>query len=191
MKKLFAFILALCLAVLAGCELPAIDLSGGGSSPEDDFSAFLGCLSAGDYDGCSDYIYNYASLGMNRFDEPVYDLMLDSLNNSRSFTVNDCRVSGRDAVLDIEYTTLDFRKLSRELSSSTVELVEDRQFESGDTLSDEEIESLMMQNLSEMMQSPSSYCTTQNYSLDMRYADGRWKLVCSDAFYSALIGYIV
>lgn len=192
MKKLIAALLVLSILLFSGCSLPVINLSRGISTPQDDFSAFINSLNAGDYQNSSGYLYNYASLGFSSFDdEPVYQHLLECLNSSRTYSVKGCRINGHDAVIEIELSTLDFRKLSDTLSSQTLDRIDEEQYMTGVAMNDEEIEEMMNETLDAIMQSPDEYCTVQDFTLSMHYSEGKWKLICTDAFYSALIGYIV
>ncbi len=193
MKKIIALLLSFCLLALAGCDLPVIDLSGNKSSPQEHFGEFISSLNSGDYEKSSEYIYNYASLGFSSFEgeNEIYSKLLTALNGSRSFSVKGCSVSGHEAQLEIDFTTLDFRKLDDALSSATIDSIDEKQYATGVALDDEEIQAVMSETLDRLMEAPDSFYSTQSFSLQLFYSGDLWKLNCSDAFYLALLGYIV
>lgn len=193
MKRLGAALMCLMLLLLAGCELPTINLTGYDTLPEDDFAAFIGCLNEGRYDDASVYLDNYTSLGFASFEEgSIYESLQDCLNASRSFTVlGSSSVHGRDAAMTVELTTLDFRLLEDTLTEASLAIIDERHFETGEIPDDEEIEQIMNEVLQTLVQEPEKYYTTGVFRIEFRYDSSVWRLNCSDELYSALVGYIV
>lgn len=193
MKKIIAIILALSLLVLTGCDMPSISLTGYKSTPEDDFNTFISYLNSGSYDSAAEYIENYSSLGFSDFeDNEVYTVLLNTLNNSRSFKVmGSSSIRGRHARMSVEFTTLDFRIFSAALTDTSIARIDQIQYDNGIQLTDEEIKNVIIDTLNTLMEDPTQYYTTQIFELEFKYLNDMWKLSCSREFYSALIGYIV
>lgn len=194
LKRFFILLISTLLVLsLAGCEMPSISLTGYASYPEDDLQNFINCLSEGRYDDSSAFVNNYTSLGFQELTEgTIYASLLDSLNESRSFTVlGSSSVKGRNASMSIEFTTLDFSKLEDDLSAASLEAVNQHQFETGELPSDDEIEQLMVQELELLLSDSVKYYTTREFRLTFQYKDSVWRFDCTDEFYSALVGYIV
>ena len=193
MKKIIAIILSLSLLILSGCNMPAISLTGYKSTPEEDFGTFISYLNSGEYNTASNYVENYSSLGFSQFeDNEVYTILLDTLNNSRSFKVmGSSSIRGRHAKMRVEFTTLDFRTFSNALTDASIAYIDQFQYDNGIQLTDAEIKDVIIEMLNKLMEDPTPYYTTQIFELEFKYLDDLWKLSCSKEFYSALIGYIV
>ena len=129
MKKILLLVLCMTMLIFSGCALPTINLSGYDTYPEDDLQTFIDLLASGKYDESNAYLYNYSSLGFEKFEEgSIYSSLLDNLNASRSFYVlGSSSIKGHDATMLIEFTTLDFRKLEETLSTASLEAVNDFQ----------------------------------------------------------------
>lgn len=186
-EKIRVMILAAVLTFfISGCNPPSISVGGLGS-PADDVASFFGSLKTGNYDEADSYLENYKSLGFGGSAQtPLQEKFFEMLASNRAFSlVGEPKISGRSGTVTIELTSLDFRKLEDKLA----EMIDARKND-GDALDSEEaIEEALTETLDGM--DMAACCTTEQFVLDVKYADSKWKIVVAENFYSALIGYAV
>lgn len=191
------FLLMLCTILLLlpmayGCEMPSINLTFS-NPPADDVNIFFDQLSKGNYAVAEDYIFNYSSAGFeSKSDDPINQKIFELLKKSRSVEiVEQGEVYGKSSTVTIRLTTLDFRKLKASLTDKTLEEIKAREFRGESFDTEEAIITVTCEILDKMTPSISEYYSTNEFEVNMRLSDGKWKIVCTEELYSALIGYAI
>lgn len=197
-KRLTAWLLAVMMLMLSGCS-EAVSLT---TLPDqrESVDAFFTYLKNEDYDGADDLVYNYATLGMKTVtanesdsDAMVDKLLGDYLRESRSYTVENVgEMTGRDTTVDISYTYLDYRKISEPLNRRVTSEIKERKFAGEKFEDDASVMPVMVEQLQKLMEaSGSDLMTTEQYKLELRYREKKWRIVVTEEFYQGLIGYAV
>ena len=195
MKKIIlSLVLVLaCVFSLSACSPPTITLfSNMGTQPEDSVAEFFSCLRSEDYDRADQLLQNLSTLGFDgAFSEELYSQMYRYLVESRSYTADgSSTIKGHSAELSISLTVLDFRKVETTLTEVATAKVADLEY-AGTEVDDSMLDGIIQSCLSDIMQSPTDFYSTQSLVIQLHFEDGEWKIICSDELYSALVGYIV
>ncbi len=180
--------------LLGGCTMPMYTMCvDEADNPQNCFEEFFGCLRSGNYEEADTYLSNYRTLGFGSLGSDEFSSLLDQhLSSSRSARVTETVFHrGFEATLRIEYTTFDFKKFEPVLTEATTQKVHDLQYEGQTVEGDDQYEALMLECANELLLAPQDYYTTKSFLLDFEKIDGEWKMICTDEFYSALVGYTI
>lgn len=189
-------VLAVCVVmtvcILCGCSMPSINLTTT-TTPSEDLLKFFDYLAAEDYANAEGYVFNYSSLGFVQGSGDELDQRLSRmLTESRSVRiVSQGEIYGRDSVVTIELTTLDFKKLETALNARVLEVIQERQFVGQSFETEDKILAVVYEVLDQMTLSASEYYSTKQFTVDMKLSENHWKIVCSEELYSAIIGYAI
>lgn len=192
-KQLISMLLCLCILFLPACTPPTFTMCAGSTpQPEDTVEEFFICLRSGNYDGADALVQNMTTLGFSgTFTDELYIQMAQYLTDSRSYSqVGDCVVKGHSAEMTIRLTVLDFRKVETVLSQTATTAVSELEY-AGTEVDDSMLDGIIQSSLTQLMMNPVDYYSTEEITIQLRYEDDQWKLICSDELYSALVGYIV
>jgi len=163
----------------------------GSADPEQCFEDFLMHINSNEFEEADACIYNYETLGFAVPDaDSLYTKMFNCLQQSRTGNVQKIvSQQGNNAVLEVELTTLDYRKLEIALAQLTKEKAQEAKMDGLDVSEDAQIKQIMSECFDQIMQNPQEQYTSSVFELEFVKRDGRWLIVCTEEFYSALIGY--
>ena len=197
-RRISAVLLAVLLFILSGCG-PAKSLTKL-PEPSESVKEFFTCLKREDYAGVDELVYNYSTLGMAEVTADVSDsdamtdkLLYELLRDSRDYKLSgQGKISGREAQIDLSLTTLDYRKLAEPLGEKVTQAVKEAKYRGQTFASASDISPVIISELEKFMEvSASDVMTTEDFTVEMKYSDKKWKIVVSDELYKALIGYIM
>jgi len=178
--------------MLCACEAPVIAcFTDENNTPERCYELFVECMSNERYSEAEKYIMNYETLGFDqRQDDPFTSMMFSAIARSRSGRVIE-RVSddGHKVTLNVEFTTLDLSLIAPVLTEATSTLVYDTQFAGIEVSSSDQYEQAMIDSLQTLLEHEKDYYRTAAFTLDFELYEGEWKMISTQEFYSALIGY--
>jgi len=190
--RLICLFAAALFMLLGGCTVPTIELcTGGASSPGECFAEFMQYMNLGEFEAADGCLYNYETLGFGApGGDAMYSGMYSQLQLSRSGKVlSTLSQDGDSALLEVELTTLDFRKVETALSELTSQKAQEMKMDGIEITDDAQIKQIMSECFNQLMQTPQELYTTDTFQLELVRKDGRWLIVCTEEFYSALIGY--
>lgn len=186
---------AVAFAVLVfsgGCTAPTIELcTGGGATPEQCFEEFISHINSGRFEEADACLYNYETLGFaSPGGDQLYGRMFSHLQQSRKAVVTkEVSREGDTVRLEVELTTLDYRKVETALAALTTQQAQEIKMDGVEITDDAQIKEIMSQCYDRLMENPAEQYTTALFELDMVKREGRWMIICTEEFYSALIGY--
>ncbi len=192
--KIIFLIISLMFLCLCGCSSEAVSLT---ELPDPTLSVdkFFEHLKNEEYVEADSMVYNYVTLGMTpaeEIDDPLISAFCRELNCRRSVSVAEApKITGKTAVMAIQVTTIDLRKIYDPLAANVTDTIYDMRFRGEDVSTDEEIASVTLDELNKLIEENDSLKTTETFSVEFIYVGGEWLLIISDELYSSLIGYSV
>ncbi len=197
----FALSMLLCAAIVGLCLFAgrggALLLRPEGS-PQDTVRRFFEGVIAGDWESAYACLADYSGLGLEH--EPQSDsakTLCRALRESYAYSLpGDCVVDALTATQRVRLRYLDLKAVEAEIAARVEgvaeELVEER---SAPEIYDDEgaylesfTDDVYSAALSEVLRSASGYCSEIELELKLSYRDGAWRLHCSNALFSALLG---
>lgn len=199
MKKKGLLLRLLCITaafavfmLAGGCTAPTIELcTGGSATPQQCFENFMTYINSSEFEEADACLYNYETLGFaSPGGDPLYAKMFNHLQQSRRGRIlRTVSQEGGNACLEVELTTLDYRKVESALAQLTSEKAQEKKMDGIEITDDSQIKQIMSECYDQLMQDPQSQYTTSTFELELVKKDGSWLIVCTEEFYSALIGY--
>ena len=199
------FAALVCIVILSACELKTYNMIDPGS-PSDAFAAFYRAVSDGDDETVNQLLYNY-----------VWHSYTPEVENGRQvYEINGLMISGSDygvissviksrkcllvsesdytgnsltSSVTIEYTSFDISKFQTELASQSVSEVK-REKAKGKVFKDESDTREVIEGLKEkLLKNPEQFYSTRKYKISLVCVKGKWKIMLTEDFYKALLGY--
>lgn len=204
-RKLFGLLLILASLAVAGWGVSlcaqALEaepyIEDGEDGPSATLEHFLACLERKDWDGAYGDLYNYASLGLetppeDELSRMYYDAQMDAWQFSTvgGSEMNGMRMDYRVTVrcLDLDAIAADVGKRVQSLLEEKVNTARLRSevYNDDGTYKEELAYDALYQATREMLSDTDPYAYTQECSLSLHFADGRWLVEVNPAFISAL-----
>lgn len=191
-------ILTICAAaLLCGCDLPTYNLSGG-DTPLQTFEEFMEAVINGENDKIGDMIYNYSwdsehmpdFQGMGENDARI----IECVEMSRSYEIvsgSGYMIDSHNAQIAVNYTTFDIGRFEDMLSGTVLETIQRMQYEGTVFEDSSDTDQVIEAEKRKLLENPEDFITTKSYTVEMISYKGRWRVILSDEFYSALSGYAV
>ena len=192
------------VAALTACELKTYNMTDSGK-PSDAVNAFLQAVLEGDDEKANELLNNYS-----------WNSFMPKADGSGNYNVNGVAVSGSDAValecllksrsyrivsesdyskddlnsfVTIEYTSFDISKFQKELAAESVEEVKSKRY-LGQVFNDaHDTEGLIENKKLKLLEDPQRFYSTRKFRLGLINTKGQWKIVLTEDFYKALVGY--
>ncbi len=197
-KQIVCFLCVVCaVALLVGCTLPTYNLAMDGT-PSQGLDKFMRAVMDGENDKIRQMLYNYTWDAASVSDSESFGkndrAVLECLRTRRSYRIADGSertVDSHHATVGMEYSTFDIGKFQDELSRKVVAEVQRQQFEGTVFEETNEIDPIVEEIKSQLLEQPQRFQTTASFDVEMISHQGRWKVVLTDELYSALTGYAV
>lgn len=140
---------------------------------EQAFAEAMEAFKAGDADKINEYC-KYANISD---ESELRSIILSSLKNV-SYNINSVTAnSSKSATIDVDITLIDASQVMSKYVENIVELVSSSEYQSKiDTMTKEDYDEMMNEELSEILQSGEIPNVTQNLSIIMVKEDGSWKV---------------
>jgi len=212
--RLAAFVMAVLMtaSVLSGCDFGVFsnaDLD----NPKQTVLDFINTMKTSKFDQTAadtalGYIGNYSNMGFEKFtmveDDNIESELFfalrksysvefadDSLDPVRSpYTGEDMSISGKQAFVTFEFTSLDFTLMSDALAEQVNKVGSERMY-SGEVYETQEQAMALVEEVYASFAEEidiAEFCTTKTIQLEMLYTEEGWKLMVNDVFYDALLG---
>ena len=166
--------------------------------PQQSVTAFFDAVSAGDYSTANSYLSGYSSLGLENVPaDSVSEAAYAALRKSYSYGLfGQCSVNKLSACQQVQFSYLDLTAMQPEVQEQTkVKLEEIVMARPKAEIYDENNKYLpnvtqeaYAAAVNEVLKSAEEYYVTTGLQLDLKYEDGRWLIVPSQALLKALIG---
>ncbi len=193
-KLLLLFLTIAMLFSISGCSEDGVSLTEL-PNPAESAEMFFEHLDNEEYSQADDMIFNYTTLGMvpvDDVDDPLMQIFYRELVAHRKITpIMEPKVTGKTAVMTVQVSSLDLRKVYAPLSENVKAIIYDMRFDGQAVDSSEEILAITTDELSKIITDNKDLITTGIFAVEFTYTGGEWKLIISDELYSALIGYSV
>ncbi len=191
--------LALLTAFSARRQTPAISKpSASLGDPTETVRSFFDAVAAQKYDKAYEYLYDYASLGLEQQPEgEAAQLMSDALRRSYGYSLyGDCLVNGADATQQVLLEVLDLTALQEDLKEGTEaavkkmseELPQSQLVDSEGNYLPEITEKAYLDTLRELLAHPEKYRTVAGVEVKLRYTVEGWRMLTSRELLNALSG---
>lgn len=194
-KKIFpALSSALLLLILASCNLPSFNMSSS-TPPNEILADFMDAVISGEGEDVNELLYNYSWDGTQyEIDEnvsPTDALILKYLTESRAYKIIDEPeyTGSHSAQVTLEYTTFDIKNFQQTLEENVLEVIQQKQYYGVTFESSDDTKDIIEKYKKQLLQNPDEFYTTKQFTIEMINSSGKWRVVLSDEFYSALTGY--
>ena len=190
--------LSLLLCVFAPGIKPTIKVADPEGDPRDSDSAFLDALVEGDYPEAYAYLYDYASLGLEKDPEGEgARLMAQALRNSYGYELfGECELDGQSARQQVLLDVLDLTAIQADLKTATEaevarmneELSEKELLDDNGQFRKEITDAAYLKALQEVLAYPDRYKTSVGVELELIYTQDGWKVQTNNQLLYALSG---
>lgn len=177
--------------------LPTYNLSGG-NPPLKVVEEFMEAVINEENEKIGDMLYNYswdteyfsAAENVSESDSKI----IECVNQSRAYKIvsgSDYLIDSHNAEVTIQYTTFDISRFYETLCAIVIEEIQQMQYEGVVFENESDTVQLIEDEKQNLLQNPNDFITIKNYTIELVSYKGRWLVVLSDEFYSALSGYAV
>ena len=190
--------LSLLLCVFAPGIKPTIKVADPEGDPAASVSAFFDALTKGDYPEAYSYLYDYASLGLEK--EPEGEgarLMAQALRDSYGYELfGECEMDGQRARQQVLLDVLDLTALQDDLKAATEaevarmndELSEKELLDDNGQFRKEITDAAYLKAIREVLAYPDRYKTSVGIELELIYTQDGWKIQTNNQLLHALSG---
>lgn len=209
--------LALTAAVLTGCGLkPDFGVVSGSEleNPKQTILDFVDTMKSEEFDletaeRANSFIGNYSTMGFEKFglvDDDVIEIALTTALR-RSYGVEfadpglepvpspyqgtDMYISGKQAFVDITFTSLSIDLISEPLAEVVAQVGHDRMYEGETFDTSEDALALVEEVFPSVFDADGDltpYCVQKEMTVELTFTDDGWKIVMSDELYKAMLG---
>lgn len=182
--------------ILTACSLPSFNLSSS-NLPDEVLTKFMDAVLNGEDGDIDELLYNYSwDNTCNDVDEgvsPTDTLILNYLAESRAYQIiGEPKYTGsHSAQITLKYTTFDIKKFQQSLQERVVEIIKQKQYNGATFESPDDTKDIIEKYKKQLLENPDEFYTTEQFTIEMINSSGKWRVVLSDKFYSALTGYAV
>lgn len=194
-KKIFLPVSSLFLfLILASCSLPTYNISSS-TPPDKILLEFMDAVLSGEDGDVDDLLYNYSwDNTQHKIDEnvsPTDALILNYLTESRAYQIigNPKYTGSHSAQITLDYTTFDIKKFQQSLKEKVVEIIKQKQYNGATFENPDDTKDIIEKYKKQLLENPDEFYTTEQFTIEMINSSGKWRVVLSDEFYSALTGY--
>ncbi|MBE6754157.1 MAG: hypothetical protein E7559_07405 [Ruminococcaceae bacterium] len=153
--------------------------------------AFLDCIKAGDYDGCSQYIYDCESINFSDPPESAAGAAFKKglADNFDYAITGKAKKDGVNASVDMQLTCLDLEQVNEAYKQVVTEVAKDDAWLGVEIYSEEYALEAAAKAAEKILEQPEEYVVTRQYTLKLMYSDSRWQVVCDDELYQIILGF--
>lgn len=189
-RAITAAMVAVMMLLASGCEFNTYVVTD--KKPEQSIDRFFYCLQSCDFDGCDKYLANNVSFNIsNDTGYEFADVMLQKQMSGLNYSIiGESEINGGSASCSVQVRSVDSADIEALLIDEYAEARREymkendlKEFPIDDKNVISEIAASSLDVIWENIQP-----TTKDVTIDLTFADGRWKIILSDELCEAILG---